>query len=492
LTRCRLFGTFLIAMSARTRWSVAVVVTVCMTVGAGNLTAGTHWVPANAEIDEVVADTTITPPRHPAVLPLGTPIPFHIFRYPHVNDVEDVTFIADDLARKREQHGVYRSFAATHELKPLVVKGLPIEAHSTAKFNFVSGLQMDGDDYVFTGYLTEGGPGLFYWSNDKIITVARTGHTILPDQTAPLLEVGYGAPKNGRILYQAGDGAGTALVLFDVKSRAHRVLLRTGAPIPGRDGARFRYISPQNWMDETSIVFRAARVTNPHDAAGRKQWYWFEDYHAFLAKFESSTKISPNVGVYGWFGIDWNNPNAFDLTNLVTVADWTTPASSDGGTFTYFGSAPVDGGLVGFMGEVHRTSGSSMGIYCTYVRPNSTPVFRNIVDTDTEVESLFKGPFTGFNKWVAVQDGSVVFIGYAEGGKKYAGVFLYKPELDELFLLCDNRDPIDGKAVKGFEIGTNLLVRNRFAITIHFQDGSSGVYLATIPPNSFKRMTTGE
>jgi hypothetical protein len=483
-------------MRARARWLVAVVVTACM-AGPGSLWASTYWVPADAEVDEVVADTTTIPPRHPAVLPLGTPIPFQNFRYPHVNAAEDVTFIADDFARNRQQHGIYRSFGASHKLKPLLVKGLPIEAHSPVQFEFVSGLQMGGDDFVFTARLNTGNWGLFYWSNEKITAVARTGHTILPDQTSPLTAVGYGAPQQGRIIYQARDRAGTALVLFDTRSQVHRVILRTGTPIPGRDGERFHYISPQNWITEESIIFRAARVVEPHDGRG-KQWYWFEDFRKDRPDKpgNSPTKAAANVGIYGWLGVDWDDPHAFDLANLYTAADWTTPVSPvHGGTFTYFGSAPLAGDLTAFLGEVHRASGDSVGIFCTSVRPkgeNSAPVFRNIVDTDTEIEALFKGPFTGFGKWVGVIDGSVMFIGYAEGGKKYAGVFLYKPQLDALFLLCDNRLPIDGKAVRGFEVGSNFLVRNRFAITIHFQDGSSGVYLATIPPNSFKRMTTGQ
>ena len=47
---------------------------------------------------------------------------------------------------------------------------------------------------------------------------------------------------------------------------------------------------------------------------------------------------------------------------------------------------------------------------------------------------------------------------------------------------------VDGKQIADFEIAGDFLVRNRFAVTAHFRDRSSGVYLATIPPRSFKRM----
>jgi hypothetical protein len=456
--------------------------------GTEILFAGTHWIPAKAEVDEVVADTTMTVPPHPRVQPLGTPIPFHNFRYPHVSAAEDVTFIANDQDFRR--HGIYRSFAATHELKPLVVTGLAMDDSGDAQFQYISGLQMDGDDLVFTAHNGRGASGVFLWSKEKITTVARTGRTVLPGHSSPLVDVNYGALRNGRMIYQAKDSDGTFLVLYDVKARAHRVLARTGIPIPGRKDEQFRYFSPQNWIDENNIIFRAARVVEPHRSLGRP-WEWYENFRAAReSKPQIFAKEAPaNVGIYGWFGIDWSNPNALDVTNLLTVADWSTTTPETGGKFVYFGSAPIARDLLAFMSEVSRPSGGSVGVYCALLRPNAAPQFRNIVDTDTEIESLFDGTFTGFNKWVGVADGSVFFIGNAKG---YTGVFLYKPKLDALFLLCDNREPIDGKAVSSFEVGSNFLVRNRFAITVHFHDGSAGVYLATIPPHSFKRMLAAQ
>lgn len=414
-------------------------------------------------MDEVVADTTVIPPRHPAVLALSTPIPFHNFRYPHVNAAEDVTFIADDRNADAPQHGIYRSLAATKKLQPLAAKGQPLADDSSVRFDYIRGLQMDGDDFVFNATLTDDGRGLFHWSNGRISTIARTGRTALPGQLLPLTEVEYGALKDGRVLYQATDAAGKALVLFDVKSKQTRVILRTGLPIPDRGNDLFLYFSPQNWIDADNVVFRAARVIEPHDRQSKQRG---------------------NVGVYGWFGVDWKKPEAFAPNKLVTVADWTTPVPADQtGRFMYFGSAPVDRGRVAFKAEVSGSARPKSGIYVA----DSAGGLRNIVDTDSEMDELFQGPFTDFSKWVELLDGKVLFIGYAEGGR-YVGVFVYKPERDEIFLLCDNRETIDGKDVANFEIASNFLVRNRLAVTINFRDRSSGVYLATIPARAFRRM----
>ncbi len=70
----------------------------------------------------------------------------------------------------------------------------------------------------------------------------------------------------------------------------------------------------------------------------------------------------------------------------------------------------------------------------------------------------------------------------------FAGVFLDKTSADALFVLADNWTPIEGKAVKGFEIAGHFLVRNRIALTANFEDGTSGVSLATVPAEGFVRM----
>jgi hypothetical protein len=62
----------------------------------------------------------------------------------------------------------------------------------------------------------------------------------------------------------------------------------------------------------------------------------------------------------------------------------------------------------------------------------------------------------------------------------------------ELFSLSDNRQPLEEKKITEFEIAGDFLVGNRFAVTATFDDGSSGVYLATIPKASFRRMAAAK
>lgn len=170
------------------------------------------------------------------------------------------------------------------------------------------------------------------------------------------------------------------------------------------------------------------------------------------------------------------------LADLRTIADWTTPIPGmEGKRFTDFRSTPVRKGLVAFVGSGKGAKG--VYFYNAHARDKR---LRVIVDNETELPGLFSGRFTGFGIFPTLVDDGVVFTGFADGG--YVGVFLYQAVTDTLFVLTDNRLPLAGKRIKRFEIAGSFLVRNRFAVTATFDDGTSGVYLATIPVEGFARM----
>jgi hypothetical protein len=389
------------------------------------------------------------------LVPIGTQVPFQNFRYPHVDNLENVTFIVDQAPN----HGIYRSFSMGRSLLPLVQSGTTQLPSGGAVADYIRGLQVDGADFVFNATDSQNQRGLYFWRNGNLQTIARTQETVLPGDADGLTDVEYGSLSGRDVLYTAETAAGMALVIQNVDVRANRVLLRTGVPIPGRSDAAFEYFSPQNWTDGENVVFRAARVTDPH------------------AKREGTEGVR---GLYGWFGQMPANPDAFVLKDLRTIADWTTPIPGmDGKKFTDFRSAPVQKGLVAFVGS--GTDCEGVYLYNANAAEKSPRV---IVDTETELPIL-GGKFTGFGIFPTLCGDSVVFTGKSGG---FEGVFLYNSSTDTLFVLADNRTPIEGKAVKGFEIAGHFLVRNRFAITASFEDGTSGVYLATIPAEGFVRM----
>lgn len=226
------------------------------------------------------------------------------------------------------------------------------------------------------------------------------------------------------------------------------------------------FLAGQNWLTADSILFRAGEKRNS----------------SFLA-------VTGRPGIYGWFGIkDWTGSSGELIApRLRAVVDGNTHVTRTDGSavaLENIASAPTDGKVTAFNGYGKGFD----GMYC--VELSGGPV-RTIMDSDTEVSGLFKGGIS-FGPWPAVVDRCVIFtVGTASSennGEGYSGVFLYRVDRDELFVLADNRTPIDGKAVRGYEIAGHFLANNRFALTAKFRDGTSGVYLGTIPAKSYKRM----
>lgn len=425
--------------------------------------AASGWMESRAAVDEVVADTTTTAPAS-ALTPLLAGTPFDNFRYPHVDARGAVTFIADDesCGSKGLNHGIYRSVPG-QPLACLVRGGEARVPGGTETLHTFRGLQMDADGakFVFSAFDGTDGRGLYHWADGRLTLVAHTGVTTLPGDKEPLKEIKYGALHGTRVLYQATTARrGDALVLHDLATGGDRVLFRPG------DRAASNFLGEQNWLTADGVLFRAGQVAN--------QYY---------------CTVTGRPGVYGWLGVkDWSGASGeLSPARLRAVVDSNTRVTRDDGreaVLENIASAPTDGQVTAFAGygkDFH-------GLYCAEL--SGGPV-RTIMDGETEVSGLFRG-HANFGIWPTVVDRSVIFTVHAAASEaksdEYNGVFLYRVDRDELFLLADSRTPVDGKAVRGYEIAGHVLANNRFALTVKFRDGSSGVYLATIPAKSYRRM----
>ncbi len=430
----------------------------CVLGLVGSLGANQELIETGAEVDEVVAESGMAAPAS-VLRPLAAQIPFVAFRYPHVDADQNVTFIADDpiYTKGGENHGIFRSLAAGGPLVTLVRAGeTEVPGEPGVRFDYVRGLQTDESTLVFNARDTAGEWGWYRWDDYAIRSVVRTGETVLPAETVPVTYVGYGNVVGQWVLVQAETNDAKSLALFDGDIGVLRGLLRADGttPIPGREDDFFRYLSPQNWMDERDVVFRAARADSPHTLTSRKRG---------------------DRGIYGWFDVDLSDAAAFDLENLVTVADWETEVPlMPGKVFKDVDSAPVDDGLVAF-----AASGDDFrGVYAFDSRA-ATPGLTMVADTQMAIESLFEGPFRTFGAYLTVDDRRVVFIGYA---RDYVGVFCYRVDQPgKLYLLADNRALVDGKEIVDFELAKQFFSGERFALTAEFEDRTSGVYLATVP-----------
>ena len=425
------------------------------TPAAANLT----WAFDNSRADVAVADTA----TEIYVERLDRNIPFSNFRYPQVAPNGDIAFITDDPLKfgsdwELQLHGAYLSPASGEGLVPIVEIKKQLADSLELEPVYIRGLQADGNQYVFQAIFDYGIYAIVYWSRVTGIRLITN-----PDPDSPNYNpwTGYADVSGELVLYNARDSEQkNALFLHHLGRNETRKLLTVDTPIPLGGRRSFHRISPQNWIDGDRIVFRAA---------------WEDDSYKTHAPYPEDDGSGASRGIYGWEGVDFDRPETTSVDNLVKYLDGTEAVPlGDGERFCYIASAPVSGDLIAF-------SGGWYGRYGIHTLQNGE--LQVVVDTKTEIPSLFSGPFTHFKKWISTLPGHVAFIGEAESGA-YRGIFLYDIENDTLHRLYDNRQTLEGKSIASFEIGSNLLLGDQFAAMVRFRDQSSGIYL-------FRRGKTG-
>jgi len=433
-----------------------------LVLGCAQVFGAAYWAGSGGAVDETVADALSEVASFKAAAASSDELAKAEFRYPHVDELENVSFIVE---RPRSVHGIYRSYGINRRLSELVASGSTALPDGSVA-SYISGLQTSGLDFVFNAS-SKTGYGFYYWHDGALRTIAGPGTTVGGES---ITLAAYGCLADDRVLFTAQTANSYLLAQGPLEGGEPRVLVHSGMPIPGRPGESFQFIALQNWMRGDDLVFRAARAMSPYQADDE-------------AEKKDGKNAAGVRGLYGWFGNSPIDPDSYAMKNLRTIADWTTPVPGlPGRKFTQMHSAPVDKGLVPFVGGVADCE----GIYLYDACAKQDRRLRVIADGETKMPGLFAGTFDSFGHYPAVFDGCVAFTATSTDG--FAGVFLYNAGTDTLFRLADNRAPIAGKKVTGFEIAGHFLVRNRFAIAVTFEDQSSGVYLATIPVEGFTRM----
>lgn len=97
-----------------------------------------------------------------------------------------------------------------------------------------------------------------------------------------------------------------------------------------------------------------------------------------------------------------------------------------------------------------------------------------VVDNSTQVAELFDGPFTGFGPCTVETGPWVIFTGYASS---YVGLFAMNTQTNALFVLLDNRTPLDSRRIGDLHLSSSPLSGADLAMAVSFADGTSGVYI---------------
>ncbi len=421
--------------------------------------AATSLQDANASIDEVVADTDTSRPLRK----VAAPIPFENFRYPFVDDAENVLFIGNDSYTygAKGGNGIYRSQASDGRLDALVMEDDPAPDDGKP-MGIILGLQTDRRSFVFHRG-PDRGKGIYARFDDgEVVTVANR-MTSMPGATGNFSWFWYADIWDDLVVFHGSlESSGnpvSGLYLYQHHNRTLSRLIDSTQPVPAADGSRLGHFSYQPRIDNSWLVFSANQ------------------------EIPGSAGVKPGRGILGWPLKEGENPSTmFSLDRLQVLAPFgMTIPETDGLPLTSAPNPVVGDGLIAVVGgsDTENLMNERTDWQAICIR---TPdgKWHNPVDTDTLIPRRDDGAlFTGFNKWLAIQNGQVIFRAYGPGN--YQAVYIFDPATNQLSFVADTTWRFEGKAIVDFEIGRHPMVGRRLALMIRFADQSSGEYLATLP-----------
>lgn len=408
-------------------------------------------------VDEIVADTETEMPLRK----VAAPIPFENFRYPFVDDAENVLFIGNDRYsfRAKNPGGIFRSQAADGRLDPMVLESDPAPDDGKP-MGLILGLQTDRESFVFHRG-PDRGTGIYArFGNEPLTTIAGLA-TMAPGASSLFDWFWYADVHDHRVVFHGTpqsklDHPG-GLYLYNHRTRGLRRLVDGSVPVPSADNSRFADFSYQPRIDASWLVFSANRLA------------------------ADGTTILPGRGILGWPLDDTDEPeDPFAIERLQILAPFGMEIPFSGGL--QLTAAPNPCGHDGIIAVVGGSDAedplNERPSWQSILVRTADGVWHAPVDTNTLIPGREDGAvFTGFNKWIAVQDGRVVFRAYGPG---YEAVYLYDVVKRRLYFVADSDWLVDDKTIARFEIGRYPMVGSRLALMIAFRDGTSGVYLSTL------------
>jgi hypothetical protein len=315
---------------------------------------------------------------------------------------------------------------------------MPFEA-----FDYVS---LDGQRVVFLGYGTgedDDIEGIFRFDSGEISRIADL-NTPVPGRAGGFLEFGTASADDGQV----------AVIGEDFEDVEEGVYLGDGGPL-------------MRVADTTTVA--------PGQAGH------FEFFNAVVADNTKLALIADSVSATGVYLHDTATGS------LVRVADTVTQAPGRAENFVDFGDGfgglDLDDGSVGFIGHFGGGRGGGSGVYVADADSGAIIRIADTTSTIPDDEGLFRDAFTA----VSV-DGGRVALGYGlEGNPRgmipqtpFFGV--YTNLSGSLESLLRAGDVLDSRVVRRAYIGAEGLDGNQIAMSVVFDDGTEGIYVATLVP----------
>lgn len=370
--------------------------------------------------------------------------------------------------------------AAEFTFTKIVDTNTPIPGWTGNFFEFAD-LSLDKGNVVFYGVGTWGQQGI-YTTVDEMTKVIADRNTPIPGGTGNFTSFSLISPpllRDGKVVF-GGSGIEQQGIYIGVGGSLNVVADRN-TPIPGGTG-NFLLFSSLSLDDDGTIAFAGYR----YEQAGvytnvNGVFNVVADRNTPMpggsGNFTSLVYPSLDNGSVAFRGNRFeSNEEAICITVdgvFKVVADLNTPIPGGTGNFTFLNRLSLDDGNVAFVG-----SGSGQqGIYT-----NVGGTLNVIADRNTPIPGG-TGNFTFFSNPL-LDNGNVVFNGNGQEGGIYTNLG------GSLTKVAARGDVLDNKIVSsvgnlGFSSGGGASISGeQIAFIARFTDGSKGIYIATLDPES--------
>ena len=375
---------------------------------------------AETEVDSLVVDTEYGVQISQA----SAPVPFKNFRYPFVDQDENILFISNDHFRynpAKKANGIYKSFASDGRLECLVVQDDPAPDDG-APMGKILGLRTDSKSFSFNRG-SDFGKGIYASFNGGPLVTVAGRKTIAPGRNHSFHSFHYADIWEDRVVFNGTPILDqewvNGLFLYDHGTKDIRELVTNKEPVAVAGGSELWWLSEQPFLNGDWLLFSASRSA---DCIGNKS--------------EKGTK-----GLLGWKIEPGVRPDLnFSKAKLRILAPFGMEIPESGGLALTSLSSPVENsGIIAVLaGNNPPEKYGTPPTYQAVTFRTEDGVWRNPIDTNTLNPILNDGSyFTSFNKWLTTQDKRIIFI--ANGPNNYEAVYIYDIERDILFFVADTR-----------------------------------------------------
>ncbi len=360
----------------------------------------------------------------------------------------------------------------------------------TGNFTSFSAPSLRDGNLAFNAFGPSSQSGIYTFINGSLGAVADL-ETLVPGGTGTFTDFGYLSFDGTAVVFGA-DGDGPQRGYYTTAGGPLRVSADRNTPMPGGSG-NFEWgqltptvPSPPS-IDHGKVVFYGERFDEAKEAY---EYGFYRDIGGSLSVVVdhntpapdgsgilavSPSYLSADSGNVGFVG----GHSAFERAlymktpdSIQIVADTSTPVPGGTGTFTFTSDEPLSlsGEQVAFVGH------GSLFEHGIYLHDGAS--LHLIVDKNTPVPGAV-GTFMRFG-YPSLDAGNLAFT--AATGPDQGGLFA---QFDGLLIsIIESSEILDGRTARYLAAGPEMFSGNQVAFVAFFTDGSSAIYVATIPEPS--------